>query len=188
MNLNNTINSQFTSSTLDRQLIINLSKEFGSVDSKLEKGVGSKVSVDLLTNLATMDSVATSLDNSSDKNSVYREVSFKSPNQSVLSGDRTVRNIQYFNPSKTTNSLICEMMEKCNRLSSGNMDTSEGQLYPQSKILASSTVFPDAHYPTTDLGSRSVSLGFDRFTELGNNASLFLAKDELAPSFIFQPF
>jgi len=176
------------SSQLNSEFVSNLSRNYGKLNIQLEENLDLSNHISSVDKLNSLNNNLDTLSHSKGNDTLYREGSLKSPNQSTLPGDRTVRNIDFSNPTKLTNPLNNNLVTGSGLLTPNNISKASLGNESESKILSSSTHFPEAHAPSSELSNQLTSLSFDKFTGSGGNSSLFLAKEELAPSFIFQPF
>ena len=102
------------------------------------------------------------------ENVLYRTESLRSPNQQILSNERSVRNMGLLNPNKVNYNI------------SGGVTADF--------VDNAKTHFPLAHAPTNFLGTKMTGISYDQFTSSGLKPSILTAKEGLAPNFLFTPF
>ena len=168
-------------SSVNHNTDLGLGKEFATKTSLTQEGAlnNSLVSVDS-SSIQPLDTKLNYSNNGFDYSFFYKNFTPKSVNQQVLSGDRNIRNLNNYNPNKTNENF------------NNNLTTPLGNQQPLNNVAtalpSASTTFPQAHIPSSALGTKFVNLGYDRFTSSGANSPLMSAKEELAPNFIFSPF
>lgn len=191
VNTNNTsgiLSPNLSADSLESSSIASVSRDFGKSSTQLQDRAILNVATPSTTLLDNSDSIPTPTSNMFSSSLLYRQGDVKSPNQSVLSGDRSVRNTGFMNP--TTNSQS-HKPASVPSLSLSNSASISSQLVSSdslTNINSATTTFPDSHTPTSNYSNNMVDLTFDKFNANNTSASLLSAKEELAPNFVFQPF
>jgi hypothetical protein len=132
--------------------------------------------------------------NNRDFSYAYKSVFSKSPNQAVLSGERSIRNVDLINPTKSNTNLSgYENSIQNNNITSNSigkklmnksyMNNSSDSF--SKSILSMSTVFPPCHIPTGFIGKFLVGSGFDKSSGSNLPSPMLSSKEDLSPGYIF---
>jgi len=195
--LSNLMSSK-SNSTISKSVgIKSIDKELSSKNSKAQDHLQGLMSSDDSSSLNSHKDNTLDSYSSSDKNLVYKSFYTKSPNQTVLPGERSVRNINLVNPTKNnlnfsgySNSLGKDNYNSTNVGSSlvNSLGFSGGVENMSKMLLSMSTVFPTSHIPTGHIGNNLVNQGFDRSGSNNMAPAILSSKEELAPSYIFDSY
>ena len=96
-------------------------------------------------------------------------INTKSSSESIMPNDRSVRNLDMFNPGK----LNHHFTTKHNLIN---------------HITNHSTTFPNSHTPTSFSGKSLTSIGFDQFNNDDSPSSILSSKEESAPNHLFNTY